>query len=39
MTSNKKVITMKVVGNFKLYDLESIIIQNGVLIHEISIDY
>jgi hypothetical protein len=31
MTSNEKVINMKVVGNFKLYDLESEAVQNVVL--------
>jgi hypothetical protein len=30
MMSKEKVITIKVVGNFKPYDLESKIIQNGV---------
>jgi hypothetical protein len=30
VTSNKKVININVVGNFKAYDLESTIVQNRV---------
>jgi hypothetical protein len=39
MTSNQNVISIKVVGNFKTYDLESKIVQNGVLIHKLYPDF
>jgi hypothetical protein len=39
MASNKKVINTKVVGNFKLYDLEPKIVQNGVLVRHLCPDY
>jgi hypothetical protein len=38
-TSNKKVINIKVVENFMPYDLESNIVQNGVLTRQICPDF